>query len=166
MRHLLTLFIAIPLLLATTSGFSTTTKAPALQLQKTAGEINFSQLKGNVVYLDFWASWCEPCRESFPWMATMKEKYRDQGFEVVAINLDKEKQLAEQFLQSMKVNFIVAFDAEGKSAAKFGLQGMPGSYLIGRDGSIQGSHLGFRDKDKGKLETAIQKLLQQRQEDE
>jgi thiol-disulfide isomerase/thioredoxin len=166
MKHLLTLFISISLLLATSSGFATITKAPALQLQGTQGEIELSQLKGNVVYLDFWASWCEPCRESFPWMATMKEKYGDQGFEVVAINLDKEKELAERFLQAMKVNFIVAFDAEGKSAAKFGLQGMPGSYLIGRDGSIQGSHLGFRDRDKGKLETAIQKLLQQGQEEE
>ncbi len=161
MKHLLTLFMSIVLLLATGSGFAAITRAPALQLPAAEGELDLSQLEGKVVYLDFWASWCGPCRQSFPWMAAMKEKYGSQGFEVVAINLDKERELADQFLHAMDVNFIVAFDSAGESASKYGLQGMPGSYLIGRDGSIHASHLGFREGDKTRLETAIQKLLQQ-----
>jgi len=160
-KRYLTLLLSIALLFTTTGGFAAINKAPALLLPTQKGEIELSGLEGKVVYLDFWASWCEPCRESFPWMTAMKEKYGSQGFEVVAINLDNERKLADQFLQAMKVNFIVAFDEQGESAEKMGLQGMPGSYLIGRDGNIHASHLGFRDKDKEKLETAIQKLLQQ-----
>jgi thiol-disulfide isomerase/thioredoxin len=160
MKHLLTLFMSIALLLAASSGFAAITRAPAIQLPAAEGEIDLSQLEGKVVYLDFWASWCTPCRESFPWMAAMKEKYGSQGFEVVAINLDKERELADEFLQAMDVNFIVAFDTAGESASEYGLRGMPGSYLIGRDGNIHASHLGFRDADKARLESAIQTLLQ------
>lgn len=162
-KHCLTVLLSIAVLMATTSGFAAINKAPALQLPALEGEVDLSMLEGKVVYLDFWASWCEPCRESFPWMAAMKEKYGSQGFEVIAINLDKERKLADQFLQVMDVNFIVAFDATGESATRYGLRGMPGSYLIGKDGNIHASHLGFRDKDKSKLETAIQKLLRQGQ---
>ena len=107
-------------------------KAPAINLPAIEGEVDLAQLQGKVVYLDFWASWCDPCRESFPWMAEMKEKCGDQGFEVVAVNLDKERALADKFLNPIKVNFVVAFDASAESAEKFGLRGMPGSYLIGR----------------------------------
>jgi peroxiredoxin len=96
-------------------------------------------------------------------MAEMKEKYGSDGLEVVAVNLDKEKELANQFLDTMDVNFVVAFDASGESAEKYKLRGMPGSYLIGRDGIIQASHLGFNDKDKAKLEAAIKVLLLQQQ---
>ena len=163
MKRSLTFLVSIALLLATTSGFAATNKAPDLRLPAVGGEVDLSMLQGKVVYLDFWASWCDPCRESFPWMAGMKEKYGGQGFEIVAVNLDKERKLADQFLQAMDVNFIVAFDEAGESAARYGLRGMPGSYLIGRDGHIHASHLGFRDKDKAKLETAIQQLLQQGQ---
>ena len=136
-------------------------QAPLLELPAIDGNVNLAQLEGKVVYLDFWASWCDPCRESFPWMAEMKEKYGAQGLEVVAVNLDKERALADTFLKTMQVNFVVAFDASGESAEKYGLRGMPGSYLIGRDGNIQASHLGFNDKDKAKLEAAIKVLLQQ-----
>ena len=136
-------------------------QAPPLELPAIDVNVNLAQLEGKVVYLDFWASWCDPCRESFPWMAEMKEKYGAQGMEVVAVNLDKERALADTFLKTMQVNFVVAFDASGESAEKYGLRGMPGSYLIGRDGNIQASHLGFNDKDKVKLEAAIKVLLQQ-----
>ena len=147
--------------LAAMTAVAAVKQAPSLELPTIDGNVNLAQLEGKVVYLDFWASWCDPCRESFPWMAEMKEKCGDQGFEVVAVNLDKERALADKFLNPMKVNFVVAFDASAESAEKFGLRGMPGSYLIGRDGNIQASHLGFNDKDKAKLEAAIKVLLQQ-----
>ena len=136
-------------------------KAPAIHLPVIEGEVDLVQLQDKLVYLHFWASWCDPCRDSFPWMAEMKEKYGSDGLEVVAVNLDKERALADKFLDTMKLNFVVAFDASGESAEKYKLRGMPGSYLIGRDGSIQASHLGFNDRDKAKLEAAIKVLLQQ-----
>ena len=163
MKHLSVFPVLLCLLLMNISSAADVSKAPAINLPAIEGEVDLVQLQGKVVYLDFWASWCDPCRESFPWMAEMKEKYGDQGFEVVAVNLDKERALADKFLNKMKLNFVVAFDASAESAEKYGLRGMPGSYLIGRDGSIQASHLGFIDKDKAKLEAVIKILLLQQQ---
>ncbi len=157
------LLVSLCLLLTSAGSFADIGKAPAIHLSTTDGELDLAQLEGKVIYLDFWASWCDPCRESFPWMAEMKEKYGSEGLEVVAVNLDKEKELADQFLDTMNVNFVVAFDASGESAEKYKLRGMPGSYLIGREGNIQASHIGFNDKDKTKLEAAIKVLLQQQQ---
>ena len=162
MKYIFMLLVSLCLSLAAITCFADVSKAPAINLPAIDGEVDLAQLEGKVVYLDFWASWCDPCRDSFPWMAEMKEKYGSKGLEVVAVNLDKERELADKFLNTMNVNFVVAFDASGDSAAKYNLRGMPGSYLIGRDGNIEASHLGFNDKDKTKLEAAIKVLLQQR----
>lgn len=136
-------------------------EAPAIKLPALNGELDLAKLRGKVVYLDFWASWCVPCRKSFPWMNEMMETYKDQGLEVVAINLDKERTLADEFLKKVEANFTVAFDQKGDSAKAYKLRGMPSSYLIGRDGKLYASHIGFREKDKPKMEQAIQQLLKQ-----
>ena len=162
MKRFSPLFVSLCLSLSFISAFAAAGKAPAIHLPTVEGEVKLAQLEGKVVYLDFWASWCDPCRDSFPWMAEMKEKYGGDGLEVVAVNLDKERELADKFLETMKVNFVVAFDASGETAEKYKLRGMPGSYLVGRDGRIHASHLGFKDKDKAKLEAAIKVLLQQK----
>ena len=133
--------------------------APAINLPTATGQVDLATLKGKVVYLDFWASWCKPCKESFPWMHQMKETYKDQGLEVLAINLDKDRNLADEFLKGMDVNFVIAFDEAGDTATEYQLRGMPSSYLIGRDGKLYASHIGFREKDKAAMEQAIQELL-------
>ena len=89
----------------------------------------------------------------------MKEIYADQGFEIVAVNLDKDRKLADEFLKVVDVNFKVAFDESGASASEYKLKGMPSSYLIGRDGKVYASHIGFREKDKNQIEQAIKNLL-------
>jgi cytochrome c biogenesis protein CcmG/thiol:disulfide interchange protein DsbE len=94
-------------------------------------------------------------------MQTLQDSYRDQGLEVIAINLDKDRALAEAFLKKMNVDFIVAFDELGDSAKDYQLKGMPTSYLIDRDGNLVATHIGFRTKDKPKLEQAVQQLLSQ-----
>jgi len=160
MKHTIT-YIFLTFVLFTQNSFAEYDLAPEINLPSVDGSVQLSDLKGKVVYLDFWASWCDPCRASFPWMSEMKKKYASQGLEIIAINLDKERELADTFLKDMDVNFIVAFDPSGESAERFELRGMPGSYLIGKDGSIQASHLGFRDKDKKKLESAVKILLEQ-----
>ncbi len=134
-------------------------EAPAVNRPALNGDVSLENLQGKVVYLDFWASWCKPCKKSFPWMRDMKAAYKDKGFEVVAVNLDKERELADAFLKQVDVNFIVAFDESGDTAAEYKLRGMPSSYLIGRDGKLYASHIGFREKDKSKMEHAIKQLL-------
>ncbi len=135
------------------------TEAPDIKLPGLQGEVDLDVLVGKVVYLDFWASWCKPCVKSFPWMKKMKARYRAQGFEILAINLDKDRKLANKFLNLMEANFLIGFDPEGKTATRYQLLGMPSSFLIGRDGKIYATHIGFREKDKAKIEQAIEQLL-------
>lgn len=137
------------------------TEAPAIKLPAAGGEFELAKHRGEVVYLDFWASWCIPCRKSFPWMNEMSAKYKDQGLKVIAVNLDKDKKLADEFLKKVEAHFTIAFDPVGDSARAYKLRGMPSSYLIGRDGNLYASHIGFREKDKPKMEQAIQQLLKQ-----
>ncbi len=92
-------------------------------------------------------------------MRYLKATYQDQGFEIVAVNLDTEKSLAEDFLNRVDINFIVAFDPAGKTAEAYQLRGMPSTFFIGRDGRIYASHIGFRDKDKPMIEQAVKLLL-------
>lgn len=158
MKHIISLIL---LLLSVVSNSSATAfnQAPEIDLPGTGTAVVLSELLGKVVYLDFWASWCMPCKKSFPWMHEVKKSYADQGFEVVAINLDKDRVLADAFLKEMNINFLVAFDESGKTASEYKLKGMPSSYLIGRDGKVYASHIGFRDDDKDKLEQVIENLL-------
>jgi thiol-disulfide isomerase/thioredoxin len=151
-------FILFTLLLSHNS-YAAFNQAPEINLPGIDGDVKLESLKGKVVYLDFWASWCKPCVKSFPWMNEMKRSYADKGFEILAVNLDKDRKLADEFLKKMDVNFKVAFDESGKSAAAYKLKGMPSSYLIGRDGKVYASHIGFREKDKAQLEQAIKELL-------
>ncbi len=134
-------------------------EVPNIKLPGTNGEINLRDFKGKVVYLDFWASWCKPCLKSFPWMTAMKSKYAEQGLEIIAVNLDKDRKLAKKFLDKVDVNFQIAFDPDGDTATQYKLLGMPSSFLIGRDGKLYASHVGFREKDKPKIEAVIRQLL-------
>ena len=118
-----------------------------------------SDLKGQVVYVDFWASWCTPCRKSFPWMNNLHERFAKQGLKIIAVNVDKDKALVDQFLKAYPANFTVAYDPEGKLASKLGLKGMPSSYVFDRRGNLKTSHIGFRKKDIEKLESIITKEI-------
>jgi cytochrome c biogenesis protein CcmG/thiol:disulfide interchange protein DsbE len=133
--------------------------APDFSLPATDGTVKLADLKGQVVYLDFWASWCSPCRKSFPWMNEMQRRYRARGLTVVAVNLDKDRALAQQFLAAMHPMFTIAYDPEGKVASRYDVQAMPSSYLIDRSGRVVSRHLGFREDDKAAMEQTIRALL-------
>ena len=134
-------------------------KAPGFVLPTDAGKIDLTDLKGKVVYLDFWASWCPPCRKSFPWLNEMQQRYGRQGFAVVAVNVDKSRNLAAEFLQEVPANFTVAYDPQGEVADSYQVQGMPSSFIIDRSGQIRETHIGFRQEDASQLEESLQMLL-------
>jgi len=117
--------------------------------------------KGKVIYLDFWASWCGPCRKSFPWMNDIQQQYQGQGLVVISVNVDNEKSLAEEFLNETPANFAVFYDPKGKVARKFKLKGMPSSYLIDRSGKMVGNHVGFSKSKVSHYEQEIKDLLNQ-----
>jgi thiol-disulfide isomerase/thioredoxin len=136
-------------------------QAPQFVLPSDSGEVRLSDLHSKVVYLDFWASWCAPCRKSFPWFDEIQARYKDQGLVVIAVNMDKDKMEASKFLKKYPANFIITYDPEGTVADKYNVVGMPSSYLIDRNGDIYLSHLGFREKDKSSLESSLKTLLAQ-----
>lgn len=135
--------------------------APAVSLPKLsgAGEISLESLRGKVVYVDFWASWCGPCRVSFPQLEQLRNELGPKGFEVLAINVDEVESDAIQFLTEMPVSYPVARDAEGITPQTFGILGMPTGYLIDRQGMVREIHQGFRKTDGDTLRTAIIALL-------
>ncbi|MEW8586592.1 MAG: TlpA disulfide reductase family protein [Candidatus Thiodiazotropha sp.] len=133
--------------------------APDFSLQGVSASVTLNEFKGKVVLLDFWASWCEPCRASFPWMNQMQTKYGSRGLQVIAINLDKDHALAEAFLNSNRAEFTIAFDPEGKVASQYGLKGMPASFLIDEQGRILKSHIGFFHSEEGAREQEIRNVL-------
>lgn len=129
--------------------------APELTLPGLKDTVNLAALKGKVVYVDFWASWCGPCKQSFPFMNELQAKYRAQGLEIVAINLDAKRADADKFLTETPAAFTVAFDATKDSAKRFEVKGMPYSYVIGRDGKVIAAHKGFNADDRKELEARI-----------
>lgn len=133
--------------------------APDLSLTTDKGKLSLKSLRGQVVYVDFWASWCGPCRKSFPWMNVLQKRYAKQGFRIIAVNVDEDQALARKFLADHPANFTVAFDPNGNAAEAFKVKGMPNSYLIDRQGRIHSSHIGFREKDTAAMEAEIKALL-------
>jgi cytochrome c biogenesis protein CcmG/thiol:disulfide interchange protein DsbE len=134
--------------------------APGFSLPTAGGQpIALENLRGQVVYVDFWASWCAPCRRSFPWMNELQQRYADRGFAIVAINVDKKRGDAERFLQANPARFTVVYDPEGATALAYDVPGMPSSYLIDRRGTVVDAEPGFRDERKSAREAAIMKLL-------
>jgi thiol-disulfide isomerase/thioredoxin len=115
---------------------------------------------GKVVLVDFWASWCGPCRHSFPWLNDMATKYADQGFEVLGVNLDTEADEAARFLAKLPARFPVVYDPEGVTPALYNVKGMPTSVLIGRDGTVRYQHIGFTQQSREGLEAAIKQALE------
>ena len=126
-----------------------------------AGDFNLADYKGQVVYLDFWASWCGPCRASFPWMNTIQKRYEHQGLQVIAINLDQEPELAAEFLNEYSADFPVFYDSQGKFAQQYGVTAMPHSFLIDREGNVVSNHKGFRQDKKAEYEQEIKTLLKE-----
>jgi len=116
---------------------------------------------GQVIYLDFWASWCAPCRKSFPWMNEMQIKYGNDNFKVISVNLDSDLSFAEKFLIKTPAHFSVIYDPDGYLASEMKLKGMPSSFLINAKGKVVSAHVGFTDEKKSHYEQEIKSLIQQ-----
>lgn len=135
-------------------------QAPGFELPGEGGAVSLATYRGKLVYVDFWASWCGPCRKSFPWMSALQQRYGAHGLQVVAINLDTKRDDAAAFLAHTPAGFTVAYDAAGGTARAYGVKGMPSSALIARDGTLLWLHTGFNQADQPVLDAQIKAALQ------
>ena len=117
--------------------------------------------QGKVVIVDFWASWCVPCRRSFPWMNAMQAKYGDEGLVIIAVNMDADGNEAASFLRDYPADFEVVYDPGGDLAREYDVIAMPSSYVFDREGRQIARHLGFKVSKQNEYESTLAEALSQ-----
>ena len=134
-------------------------QAPDFELETLDGKkVKLSDYRGKAVLLNFWATWCQPCKIEMPWLIEFQNKYRDQGFEIVGVAMeDTEKPKIESFLKEMKVNYVVLLGKESVGEQYGGVVGLPTTFYIGRDGTIVEQHAGLIGKPE--IEEHIKKAI-------
>lgn len=130
------------------------TGTPAL-----AAGLDLSAYRGKVVYLDFWASWCTPCRRSFPWLDGLVRQFGKYDLVVIGVNVDQSNELARKFLDDTPANFPIVYDPQGTLATTYKIVGMPSAVLIDRTGKVRFQHVGFTDSTRDEYETYVRQLL-------
>ena len=122
-------------------------------------DTSFQKLRGQWLYVDFWASWCGPCKKSFPFMNQLQNAFKNKNVKVIAISVDDTEDAALKFLKYNETNFSVYHDPKGKLAEKFKVPGMPSSYLINPKGEIVYKHVGFTEESGNDIIKVINDLL-------
>ncbi len=123
-------------------------------------QISLADYRGKVVFVDFWASWCSPCRQSLPMYDKLAGEFAPTDFVVIAVNVDEEAGDAKKFLTDHPVKYTIVQNPQGDIPKAFGLSGMPSSYLIDRDGTVRQRYVGFEPTDIAALKTEITKLIE------
>jgi len=136
--------------------------APAFSLASRAGaQVSLADLRGQVVMINFWASWCGPCRQEFPALDQIYAKYKPMGFTLVAINVESEKADAERFLGATPVSFPILFDPDNKVSGSYGVNAMPTTVLVDRQGRVRWQHRAYKPGDEAKYIEQIRAVLRE-----
>jgi thiol-disulfide isomerase/thioredoxin len=134
--------------------------APSIALpDRNGATVTLESLRGRVLLVDIWASWCPPCKAAFPAYDKLYREYRERGFEVLAINVDEKRSAADAFLNGREFAMRVLFDPKGTAPMGFDLKAMPTSYLVDKRGAIRYSHEGFTDKVVQQYRREIEQLI-------
>jgi thiol-disulfide isomerase/thioredoxin len=136
--------------------------APDFTLKSKSGEnMRLEEQQGNVVLINFWASWCGPCREEMPHFEQMQQEYQDLGFTVLAVNVDENPEKANMLLNDIPVSFPVLFDDNDKVSKLYDVRAMPTTVIVDRDGNQRLTHYGYKNGDEVKYRKAIKALLRE-----
>ena len=136
--------------------------APAFELPLLGDEtrsVSLGDFRGEVVYVDFWAAWCRPCRDALPFFDALQAELDEAGFRVLGVNIDEDPADGLRFLEETPVSYPVVSDRDGTVLKAYGVKTMPTGFLVDRDGRIVLKHRGFREKHKAKLATAIREAV-------
>lgn len=157
-RWLAVWLILVPLLF---SSFALAQPAPDFRFtdSESGKTMMLSDLRGQVVYLDFWASWCAPCRQSFPFMNELHERYKDRGLRILAVNVDESRDDAERFLETTPADFRIVYDSNASIPPLYNVRAMPTAYYIDHKGQVIDTKMGFRLADRAATEQRLVELL-------
>ena len=135
-------------------------EAPEFSLSDLSGkQVRFKGFRGQLVFLNFFATWCGPCREEMPGMERLYRAHREKGFMVLAVNLQESAKMIRPFVESLKLSFPTVMDTEGAVSREYGVRALPVSFLIGRDGHILWRAIGGRDWESAQARQYFDKLV-------
>jgi thiol-disulfide isomerase/thioredoxin len=138
------------------------TSAPDFVLPARDGStVRLSELRGQVVMINFWATWCGPCRQEMPLLAQLQSKYEPLGFTLLAVNVEPDSAAAQDWLKGMAADLPVLFDRKNTVAESFGVQGMPSSVFVDRTGNVRYVHRGYQAGDESKYADMIRSLVKE-----
>lgn len=156
------LFCALLLLITNLVLAGENKPAPDFTLPNEAGtNLSLSDLQGEVVMINFWASWCAPCRKEMPLLDALYKKYKPLGFTILGVNVDENSNDAYAMLKQIPVSFPVVFDSHGRTGKLYGLVAMPSSIFVDRTGKVRFAHAGYIDGDEKQYETYIKTLVRE-----
>lgn len=136
--------------------------APALVLPaRDGGKIDLASLKGEVVMINFWATWCGPCRQEMPLLAQLHAKYEPLGFTLLGVNVEPDSAAAVDWLKGVPVGFPILFDKDSAVAGRFGVEGMPSTVFVDRNGQVRYVHRGYKPGDEAKYADMIRSLVKE-----
>jgi peroxiredoxin len=149
--------LALPAL-AGTSG----SPAPSFTLAARGGQaVSLAQYKGQVVMLNFWASWCGPCRQEMPLLESIYKKYNKLGFTLLGVNVEPDAKAANEWLRDTPVSFPVLYDTDGKVSKLYEVAGMPSTVIIDRGGKLRVVHRGYKPGDENEYLDSIRSLIRE-----
>ena len=149
--------LALPALAGSSGG-----PAPQFTLEARGGrDVSLAQYKGQVVMINFWASWCGPCRQEMPLLEGIYKKYGKLGFTLLGVNVEPDSQAAEEWLQQTPVSFPILFDKESKVSKLYDVAGMPSTVIIDRSGKLRVLHRGYKPGDENEYLDSIRTLIRE-----
>jgi thiol-disulfide isomerase/thioredoxin len=159
---------SLPALLLLAAGLTTGATAPApapapdFSLRaRDGGEVRLSSLQGQVVMINFWATWCGPCRQEMPLLEQLQAKYGPLGFTLLGVNVEPDSAAATAWLKGVPVSFPILFDTRNAVAESFGVQGMPSSVFVDRAGRVRHVHRGYKPGDESQYADLIRSLVKE-----
>ena len=154
--------LVVTLLIGAITGLRAAAEVTELSLSDEAGRtVKLADFKGRIVLLDFWASWCVPCRASFPAVDALHKELGPRGFAAVAINVDEQRKNADAFLEARPHTMTVVFDPKGRAAEAYALAAMPSALILDRTGQVRFRHMGYTEKTIGQYRTEVLQLLKE-----
>ena len=153
---------ALSVSLPALAGPSAAAPAPAFTLASRAGQdVSLAQYKGNVVMINFWASWCGPCRQEMPLLETIYKKYNKMGFTMLGVNVEPDSNAANDWLKATPVSFPILYDRDSKVSKLYDVAGMPSTVIIDRTGKLRVLHRGYKPGDENEYLDSIRTLIRE-----